>query len=163
MAERRDVALGEEWNWPCVRELSDKTNNDLKVMQSAEENYLLEEAFDGMEDYIKRNILEDDKEDTDATTEALRLYEITGGFSVPPPQYPPSASSFTSPTFSRSPLGSACRSPAIRREKREDQEITSHTLEEETRSQKLSSISMTLQQGLCVSYQYQAICYVYTY
>ena len=136
MAERRDVALGEEWNWPCVRELSDKTNNDLKVMQSAEENYLLEEAFDGMEDYIKRNILEDDKEDTDATTEALRLYEITGGFSVPPPQYPPSASSFTSPTFSRSPLGSACtprpshtlfrtfdpsektfRSPAIRREK----------------------------------------------
>ena len=114
MEERKDVALGEEWNWPCVRELSDKTNNDIKVMECAEEIYLLEEAFVGMEDYIKRNILGDDKEDTDATT----------------------ASSFTSPTFSRSPLGPACTlrptqslfrtfdpsektflSPAIRREK----------------------------------------------
>jgi len=86
MADRKDV--GEEWNWPSVILITEQIVDC--ILDSAMETVLLEDAFAEMEVNIKRNILEEDKEEDDPTPEAYRLYHLTGGFSVPPPHYPQS-------------------------------------------------------------------------
>ena len=82
----REGAVGhvEEWILPEVKSITDK------IIEEIDENQLLEESIAEMEEYIKRRILDEDNDPTNEPyTKVVLLYEMTGGFAIPPPPLSP--------------------------------------------------------------------------